>query len=118
VDAIQYNTERHTTGGITMDCDKCKYYDTEEGVCTAFECNGTDCPKLPCEEYWIFTFGCGQEHAGRYVKIRGTFNQARQKMMDRYGEQWGFQYSEEKWEEMKNNPNRCWPMETELETIE
>lgn len=72
----------------------------------------------PKESWWIFTFGCGQKHAGRYVKIRGTFNQARKKMFEKYGEDWCFQYSEKKWEEMKADPNRCWPMETELEVIE
>ncbi len=28
----------------------CKYYDAEDDRCLAFECNGIDCPKLPCEE--------------------------------------------------------------------
>jgi len=86
--------------------------------CSAFECNGIDCPSLPCEEWWYFTFGCGQKHAGKYVKIMGTFNQARHKMFDKYGKDWGFQYSEKRWKEMEENPNRFWPMETELEVIE
>ena len=33
-----------------VDCAGCKYYDIENGFCTAFECNGFDCPELPCEE--------------------------------------------------------------------
>lgn len=33
-----------------MKCETCEYYDPEEGICGAFECNGTDCPTLPCEE--------------------------------------------------------------------
>lgn len=33
-----------------MDCPDCEYYDKEEDVCMAFECNGIDCPTLPCEE--------------------------------------------------------------------
>jgi hypothetical protein len=44
-------------GGILLDgrcdmteCETCEYYDPEEGICGAFECNGTDCPTLPCEE--------------------------------------------------------------------
>lgn len=69
-------------------------------------------------EYWIFTFGSGQQHAGYYVKIRGTFDEARKKMFEKYGKDWGFQYSEEQWEKLKNNPNRWWPMEKELEVIE
>lgn len=48
---------------------------------------------------WIFTFGCGQQNEGYYVKIFGTFSEARQKMFDRYGNKWGFQYSEDEWNE-------------------
>lgn len=58
-------------------------------------------------QYWIFTFGCGQQHAGFYVKIWGTFGEARQKMFDKYGSEWSFQYSEEKWKEIENDP-RAW----------
>ena len=50
-------------------------------------------------EYYIFTFGQGQEHAGHYVKIFGTYGEAREKMFDRYGEKWAFQYSAEDWKE-------------------
>lgn len=32
------------------ECLKCEYYDKEEGICGAFECNGLECPTLPCEE--------------------------------------------------------------------
>ena len=32
-----------------MDCENCEYYNKEEQTCTAFECYGVDCPKLPCE---------------------------------------------------------------------
>ena len=31
-------------------CSVCDYYNSEDDVCTAFECNGLECPKLPCEE--------------------------------------------------------------------
>jgi hypothetical protein len=34
------------------DCEHCKFYDAEEGICTAFVCDGLDCPPLPCEEGW------------------------------------------------------------------
>lgn len=70
------------------------------------------------KEWWIFTFGCGQKHAGHYVKISGTFAEARKKMFEKYGDEWCFQYSEEEWEKMKNDKNRWWSMETELEVIE
>lgn len=33
-----------------MDCENCKYWESEQEYCTAFECNGLDCPTLPCEE--------------------------------------------------------------------
>lgn len=69
-------------------------------------------------EWWIFTFGCGQENAGKYVKIRGTFQEARAKMFEKYGEEWAFQYSEKNWEEMKADKTRMYRMETELEVIE
>ena len=33
-----------------MECEDCEYYNKEEEVCGAFECNGLDCPDLPCED--------------------------------------------------------------------
>ena len=32
------------------ECLTCEHYDPEDAVCMAFECNGLECPKLPCEE--------------------------------------------------------------------
>lgn len=72
----------------------------------------------PEKQWWIFTFGCGQQHAGMYVKIYGTRDEARKKMFDKYGREWGFQHSEEEWKSFENDPNRWWPMEKELEVIE
>lgn len=69
------------------------------------------------EQYWYFTFGCGQPNAGHYVKIRGTFSSARKEMVRRYGIKWAFQYSEEEWRDMENDPNRMWEMETELKEV-
>ena len=66
------------------------------------------------ERYWIFTFGCGQQHAGHYVKFYGTYTSAREQMLEKYGTEWCFQYSEDEWNTMLNNPNRRFPMETEL----
>lgn len=84
-----------------------------------FEVNTPEemCNNKEPEQWWIFTFGGGHAHPGRYVKIRGSYGEARKKMFDKYGDKWCFQYSEEKWEEMKNDPDRRWPMETELEVI-
>lgn len=70
------------------------------------------------EQYWIFTFGVGQENGGKYVRIKGTYREAREKMCNKYGDKWAFQYPEEEWDEYKNDPSRDWEMETELETIE
>ena len=69
-------------------------------------------------QWWIFTFGSGQPNAGHYVKFYGTYGEARDKMFEKYGIDWGFQYSEEEWLEDLNNPNRTWTMETELEVEE
>lgn len=70
------------------------------------------------DRYWIFTFGSGQQHAGYYVKIRGTFDEARAKMFEKYGEDWSFQYSEEKWNEWERSRPPYVPIEKELEVIE
>ena len=34
-----------------MECENCKYYDNDEGYCTAMICTPIDCDEvLPCEE--------------------------------------------------------------------
>lgn len=71
------------------------------------------------QKWWIFTFGCGHRFAGCYVKIYGTYGEAREKMCNKYGDKWAFQYSEENWNAMKNDIHRMFPMEdTVLEVIE
>lgn len=35
---------------LDQECPVCGYYDQEADTCTAFECFGFWCPKLPCEE--------------------------------------------------------------------
>ena len=47
------------------------------------------------EEVWYFTF-CGKhkEH-DCYVKFSGTHEEARDKMLEKFGSEWGFQYSED-----------------------
>lgn len=42
---------------------------------------------------WLFTFGIGHQHAGRYVVITGTYDSARAAMMTAHGNAWAFQYS-------------------------
>ncbi len=50
------------------------------------------------EQWWYFTFGYGQKNAGHYVKFYGTYAEARDKMIEKYGLAWAFQYSEEEWD--------------------
>ena len=69
-------------------------------------------------EYWIFTFGYGQRHAGQYVKIFGTFGEARKKMFDLFGDKWAFQYSELEWKKWEKERPPYYPIETELAIIE
>lgn len=44
---------------------------------------------------YYFSFGHGQEHFGKYVKIRGTMMSSREEMFRRFGDKWSMQYSEE-----------------------
>ena len=68
--------------------------------------------KEPKRDYWYFTFGCGQEHAHTYVKIFGTFGEARTVMFDKYGPRWSFQYSAQ---EFKGLPEKWhWTLLEEL----
>ena len=48
--------------------------------------------KMIIEKWWAFTFGCGQKHSNHYVKIFGTYSNAREEMFKRYGEEWCWQY--------------------------
>lgn len=70
------------------------------------------------KQNWYFTFGTGHEHADRFVKIYGTFIEARNEMFERFGSAWAFQYSEAEWERMRIDPLRFWPMPTELQEEE
>ena len=63
---------------------------------------------------WIFRFGQGHQFAGKYVKIFVTYESARAEMFSKFGDQWAFQYSEEAWNDMVNDPKRRWPMEEEM----
>lgn len=63
---------------------------------------------------WIFTFGNEHRFAGKYVKIFGTYESARAEMFKHFGDRWAFQYSEEAWQEIVDNPKRTWPVEEEM----
>ena len=69
------------------------------------------------KEYWIFTFGYGQPNEGHYVKIYGSYDEARQKMFAKYGANWAFQYSSTYWEDWKKRRPPYVPLEKELEVI-
>lgn len=72
---------------------------------------------METKQWWTFTFGCGQQHEGMYVRIYGTLNSARRKMFERYGSEWAFQYSEREWRNWEHKrPNYI--RETLLEEIE
>jgi len=47
------------------------------------------------DEDWFFTFGVGQRHAGRFVKIRGSEFSTRQIMFKEFGSNWSMQYPSE-----------------------
>jgi hypothetical protein len=53
-------------------------------------------PKESAQDYY-FTFEMSHEHGNRYVKIHGTFNEAREKMFARFGDKWAFQYNIAQW---------------------
>lgn len=44
---------------------------------------------------WYFTFGGGHAHPQGYVRIEGTFDEARQEMFEKWGVKWAFQYNEQ-----------------------
>ena len=69
------------------------------------------------KRWYIFTFGCGQQHANQYVRIYGTFGSARQKMFDRYGSEWSFQYTQEEWDDWERRRPPYLPIETMLEEM-
>lgn len=47
-------------------------------------------------ENWYFTF-MQRQHGlqDKYVKIKGSYQHAREEMCRRYGNEWAFQYNEE-----------------------
>lgn len=71
------------------------------------------------KDWWVFTFGCGHTYAGYYVKIKGTYAEAREKMVEKYGIKWAFQYPWEVWQKLVADVDAWYqPLEEELEVIE
>ena len=52
---------------------------------------------LEVGQYWYFTFGFGQQYQNMFVKIYGTDEGARRKMVKVFGQKWSMQYSELEW---------------------
>lgn len=69
------------------------------------------------EQWWIFTFGWGQQYENCYVRIKGTYESARDKMFEAYGKEWAFQYSEKEWGKWLEKRPPYIPAEKELEVI-
>lgn len=69
---------------------------------------------------WIFTFGCGQRNEGKYVEVlANSYSEARDKMVNEYGIEWAFQYTEEEWNEWCIKADFVGvPHEKKLKTIE
>ena len=71
-------------------------------------------PDANKEQWYRFTFGCGQKHAGHFVKFYGTFSEAREQMCKKYGTDWCFQYSEKEWQDNIERAKGQYEVETEL----
>lgn len=70
-------------------------------------------------QWWIFTFLCdGTEKEGKCVKIKGTYGEARGKMIDKYGTHFAFQYPERLWEKQWNDMQRVYALEDIIDVIE
>ena len=56
---------------------------------------------------WYFTFLIDDEtKADKYHVEEGTMDEARGKMLEKFGTDWGFQYNEEEWiVKKKDNPD-------------
>lgn len=67
---------------------------------------------------YIFTFGQGQVLAGFCQPIvADNFNEAERIMQEHYGKKYCMGYTPEQWNDMKDDPNRYWPLEVELPAI-
>ncbi len=66
------------------------------------------------KEEWIFTFGSGQQNDGCFVRIPGTWGEAREKMIKKYGLEWAFQYSADEWEDWERRRPIWVPAEVEI----
>ena len=70
------------------------------------------------KQWFVFTFGYGQPNEGKYVKVYGTYSEARQKMVNKYGRDWAFQYTAYEWADWEMRRPPWLPAETLLEVID
>ena len=71
------------------------------------------------KEKWYFTFGSGHFHgnmplAHRYVVFEGSFNEAREKMLELRGPVWSFQYD---WDNFEDQVTRYGLTEITVEDL-
>lgn len=64
-------------------------------------------------EEWIFTFTLGSKNRGKCVRVKGTYESAREEMFRLLGDNWAFQYPATEWDERKKL-DLPYPMETEV----
>lgn len=71
-------------------------------------------------EDWIFTFGSGQEYEGFYARVRAfSYSEAREKMVQHFGDEWAFQYSLADWNQWVYEAGLVgFPVETEIIVID
>ena len=66
---------------------------------------------------WYFTFGSGQKYEGKCQVVEAkSYGEARQKMFKVHGDKWCFQYSENDWNDIKEDSKGRYVLETELPT--
>ena len=46
------------------------------------------------KEDWYFTFGVNTDKANKFYKSHGTYDEAREDMVNKFGQKWAFQYNE------------------------
>ncbi|MFI7072092.1 hypothetical protein [Micromonospora sediminicola] len=88
--------------------------DAGDGVSVSFY--GTPAPEpAVAEQEWLFTFGSGQQHDGRFVRITGTYDTARTRMLEVFGNRWCAQYDWRRFDEeglparLTELPESEWP---------
>jgi len=48
------------------------------------------------KESWLFSWGYGHEFPNRFIEIEGSYHEAREEMIRRFGLKWAFQYASDR----------------------